>query len=334
MAEERVQRRLAAILAADVVGYSRLMQLDEASTLSVLKARRKEILQPLVAKHYGRVVKLMGDGALVEFASAVNAVECAVELQEAMAAANRDIPENSRIVLRVGVNLGDVMVEGSDLYGDGVNIAARLEASADPGGVLVSGSVFDYVRNKIKASFEDLGPQTLKNIAEPVRAYRVAGTPRVSVVAPKPSADKPSIAVLPFTNMSGDPEQAYFSDGITEDIITELSRFRSLFVIARNSSFAFRDERIDVAEIARRLGVQYVVEGSIRKVGNRVRITAQLRRCEGCAPVGRAVRPGAGRHLRRPGRGRANRRGDACRTLASSWRRASQAQAADQPSGV
>ncbi|MCI0431007.1 MAG: hypothetical protein L0210_10750, partial [Rhodospirillales bacterium] len=275
MAEERVQRRLAAILAADVVGYSRLMEADEAGTLIALKTWRKEVLEPLVARHQGRVFKVIGDGVLVEFGSAVNAVQCAVELQQDMAAANVDVPENRRIVLRIGVNLGDVMVEGSDLYGDGVNIAARLESIAKPSGVLVSGTAFDYVRNKVNAGFEALGPQSLKNIAEPVRAYRVTGTPRV-ITTPKVPTDKPSIAVLPFTNMSGDPNQQYFGDGVVEDIITELSRFRSLFVIARNSSFAFRGEGIDIAEIARRLGVQYVVEGSIRRAGNRVRITAQL----------------------------------------------------------
>jgi adenylate cyclase len=276
MAEERAQRRLAAILAADVVNYSRLMERDEAGTLAALKTRRKDVLEPLVARHQGRIFKLTGDGALVEFGSAVNAVQCAVELQRAMAAANGDLAEDQRIVLRIGVNLGDIMVEGSDLYGDGVNIAARLEGIAEPGGVLISGTAFDYVRNKVDSQFEDLGTKSLKNIDTPVRVYRVAGTPRQPVASRKAITDKPSIAVLPFVNMSGDPEQAYFSDGVTEDIITELSRFRSLFVIARNSSFAFRSEPIDIAEVARRLGVQYVVEGSVRRAGNRIRITAQL----------------------------------------------------------
>jgi adenylate cyclase len=276
MAEERVQRRLVAILAADVVGYSRLMEVDEAGTLAALKARRKEVLKPLVARHEGRIFKVTGDGVLIEFGSAVDAVQCAVELQDGMAAANGDLPEERRIVLRIGVNLGDVMIEGGDRYGDGVNIAARLEGMAEPGGILVSGTTYDHARNKVKAGFEALSPQSLKNIAEPVRVYRIAGTPRVSATTPKVPTEKPSIAVLPFTNMSGDPEQQYFGDGVVEDIITELSRFRSLFVIARNSSFAFRGEGIDIAEIARRLGVQYVVEGSIRRAGNRVRITAQL----------------------------------------------------------
>ena len=275
MAEERVQRRLAAILAADVVGYSRLMEDDEAGTLVALKARRKEVLEPLVAKYQGRIFKVAGDGVLVEFASAVNAVQCAVELQQAMAAGNRNRPENRHVVLRIGVNLGDVMVEGSDLYGDGINIAARLEAIADPGSILVSGTAYDHIGTKLEVDFDDLGAQTVKNITQPVRAYRVVNTPTVAVAA-KPITDRPSIAVLPFTNMSEDPEQQYFSDGITEDIITELSRFHSLFVIARNSSFQYRDKATDVRRIGRELGAQYVVEGSVRKAGERLRVTAQL----------------------------------------------------------
>jgi adenylate cyclase len=276
MAEEPPKRRLAAILAADVAGYSRLMGEDEAGTLSALKARRKEILQPVVSKHHGRIVKLMGDGVLVEFASAVNAVVCAVELQGAMAAANKDLPEDRQISLRVGINLGDVMVEDGDLYGDGVNIAARLEALAEPGCVFVSSKVRDEVVGKLGIGFEDLGPQSLKNIAEPVRAYRVSGVPAVAVAAPKNATDKPSIAVIPFVNMSGDPEQEYFSDGITDDIITALSRFRSLFVIARHSSFQLRDKAIGIVEAARRLGARYIVEGSLRKQDGRVRINVQL----------------------------------------------------------
>src|SRR5262245_31665325 len=241
MPEERAQRRLSAILAADVVGYTRLMGRDETGTLATLKARRKGVLNPLVAKHQGRIFKTTGDGVLVEFASAVNAVQCAVDLQQGMAAANGDQPEDRHIVLRIGVNLGDVMVEGSDLYGDGVNIAVRLEAIAEPGGIVVSGTAYDYVRNKVKVGFDDLGSQSLKNIAEPVRAYRVSNTPAAATAPIKVSAQRTSIAVLPFTNMSGDPAQEYFSDGITEDIITELSRFRFLFVIARNTSFTFKD---------------------------------------------------------------------------------------------
>jgi TolB-like protein len=276
MAEERVHRRLAAILAADVVGYSRLMEQDESGTHAMLKARRKEVLEPLVAKHQGRIFKVTGDGVLVEFASAVNGVQCAVELQQAMAAANGDQPEDRHVVLRIGVNLGDVMVEGSDLYGEGVNIAARLEAIAEPGGILISGTAYDHVGTKVKVSFEELGAKTLKNIAQPVRVYRVTGTPAVVVTVTKPASDKPSIAVVPFTNMSGDPEQEYFSDGLTEDIITELSRFKNLLVVARNSSFTFKGQAVDVKEIGRKLAARYVVEGSVRRAGNRIRITAQL----------------------------------------------------------
>jgi len=276
MAEERVQRRLAAILAADVVGYSRLMETDEAGTLAMLKARRKQVLEPLVAKHQGRIFKVTGDGVLVEFGSAVNAVQCAVDLQHDMAAFNRDQLDDRQIVLRIGVNLGDVMVEGIDLYGDGVNIAARLEALAEPGGILVSGTAYDYVRSKVKVGFDDLGAQTVKNIAEPVRAYRVTGTPAVTVSAHKTVSDKPSIAVLPFTNLSGDPEQEYFSDGITEDIITDLSGVSALFVRARNTSFTLKDKAVDAVQAARQMKVRYVLEGSVRKAGGRVRITVQL----------------------------------------------------------
>jgi class 3 adenylate cyclase len=251
MAEERIQRRLAAILAADVVGYSRLMERDEAGTLEALKKRRKSILQPLLTTHHGRLVKVMGDGVLVEFASAVNAVQCAVELQERMAEANGGVSEARRIILRIGINLGDVMVEGSD-HGDGVNVAARLEGMADPGEICVSGSVYEQVKRKIAFGFEELGPRAIKNIAEPVHVYRVAsGSPVIREnggpergALPLPA--KPSIAVLPFSNFSNDPEQEYFVDGLTEDLITDLSRNAGLFVIARHSSFAYKDKSIDV----------------------------------------------------------------------------------------
>ncbi len=276
MTEGPIQRRLVAILAADVVGYSRLMERDEAGTLAALKTRRKEVLRPLVAKHQGRIFKVTGDGVLVQFASAVNAVQCAVDLQHGMAAANGGLSEDCRIALRIGVNLGDVMVEGNDLYGDGVNIAARLEALAEEGGILVSGTAYDHIKNNIKVRFDDLGTKSLKNIAEPVRVYRVAVTQTISITQSKEVIDRPSVAILPFTNMSGDPEQQYFSDGITEDIITELSRFRAIFVIARNSSFQYRDKAVDVRRIARELGAHYVVEGSVRKVATRIRITVQL----------------------------------------------------------
>jgi adenylate cyclase len=271
-----MERRLAAIMAADMVGYSRLMESDEVGTLAALKSRRKNVLDPLAARHQGRIFKTTGDGVLVEFASAVNAVQCAVDLQQGMADANSDQPEDRHIVLRIGVNLGDVMAEGSDLYGDGVNIAARLEAIAEPGGILVSGTAYDHIKSKVKVGFEDIGAQALKNIAEPVRAYRVTGTPRASIAAPAAATDKSSIVVLPFVNMSGDPEQEYFSDGITEDIITELSQCRSFFVIARNSSFHYKGRSLKVQDIGRELGVQYLVEGSVRKAGDRIRVTAQL----------------------------------------------------------
>jgi TolB-like protein/class 3 adenylate cyclase/Tfp pilus assembly protein PilF len=278
MAEERVQRRLAAILAADVVGYSRLIEQDEAGTLAVLKKRRKGILKPLVEEHHGRIVKVMGDGVLVEFASAVNAVACAVELQQRMASANDGLPEGQRIVLRIGINVGDVVVEGGDLYGDGVNIAARLQAMAEPGEIYVSQTVRGHVKNKIGLMFGDLGEQTIRNIAEPVRVYRIAGTGLIAKGAggalPLPS--KPSIAVLSFENLSGDPEQEYFADGMVEEIITALSRLRWLFVIARNSSFAYKGRAVDVKRIGQELGVRYILEGSVRKAGNRVRITGQL----------------------------------------------------------
>jgi adenylate cyclase len=279
MPEERAQRRLAAILAADVVGYSRLMERDEVGTLATLKARRTEVLQPMVSRHWGRIVKLMGDGVLIEFASAVDAVECAVALQEAMEAANAGLPEDRQIVLRIGINLGDVMVEGTDLYGDGVNVAARLEALAEPGSVFVSQAIFSHVRGKVQASFEDLGEHNLKNMREPVRVYRATNTASPDVVA-SPSrvaaASKPSIAVLPFVNMSGDPEQEFFADGLTEDIITALSRISGFFVIARTSIFTYKGKPIDVKRVAKELGVRYVMEGSVRRGGDRLRVTAQL----------------------------------------------------------
>jgi TolB-like protein/class 3 adenylate cyclase len=272
-----MQRRLAAILAVDVVGYSRLMGRDEAGTLLALKSLRQDTLQPLLVKHSGRIVKLMGDGVLVEFASAVDAVQCAVELQAAMAAANSDVPEDSRILLRVGINLGDMIVEGDDLYGDGVNIAARLEALAEPGGVVVSRTVFDHVRGKVRLAFDDLGEQQLKNIAEPVRIYRLCPNGEGSIAQPALTLpDRPSIAVLPFQNMSGEPGQEYFADGVVEEIITALSRFRGLFVIARNSSFTYKGRAVEVKQVGRELGVRYVLEGSVRKAGERLRITGQL----------------------------------------------------------
>jgi adenylate cyclase len=278
MNEGRVQRRLAAILAADVVGYSRLIERDEAGTLAALKKRRKNILEPLAARHRGRVVKVMGDGVLVDFASAVDAVECAIELQQQMATANEGASEDRSIVLRIGINVGDVVVEGGDLFGDGVIIAARLEAMAEPGTIYVSGSVHDQVSTKLPAAFEDMGLREAKNISKPIRAFRVAVDRRDAERPEMPTRPqaKPSVAVLPFTNMSGDSEQQYFSDGVTEDIITELSRFRSLLVISPPSVFAYKGRSVSTQTVGRELGVHYVVEGSVRKAGSQVRITAQL----------------------------------------------------------
>ena len=278
MAKERVQRRLAAILAADVVGYSRLMGQDETGTLTALKQHRAALIDPTIAEHRGRIVKLMGDGVLVEFASVVDAVECAVSIQLSMVERNVDTPDSKRITFRIGVNLGDIIIDDDDIYGDGVNVAARLEGLADPDGICISGTVFDQVKDKLDVSFDDLGSREVKNIADPVRAYRVA-LDRASVThstTPLPLPDKPSIAVLPFDNMSGDPEQEHFADGITEDLITALSRIRSFFVIARNTTFTYKGRAVDVAKVSRELGVRYVLEGSVRRSGDRIRITSQL----------------------------------------------------------
>jgi adenylate cyclase len=272
-------RRLAAILAADVAGYSRLMGVDEEGTLERLKALRRELVDPKIAAHHGRIVKTTGDGLLVEFASVVDAVRCAVEVQQAMPERNAGVGADNRIELRIGINLGDVIVEGDDLYGDGVNIAARIEAFADAGGVFVSNTVYDHVRDRLPFVFEDLGEQQVKNIARPVRVYRVrdaATTAKAPVPPALPLPDKPSIAVLPFQNLSGDSEQEYFVDGMVEEIITALSRIRWLFVIARNSSFTYKGQVVDVKQVGRALGVRYVLEGSVRKAGGRVRITGQL----------------------------------------------------------
>jgi adenylate cyclase len=316
-----MERRLAAIVAVDVVGYSRLMGEDEGETLAQLKAHRKELLDPKTAEHRGRVVKLMGDGALVEFPSVVEAVQCAVEIQRAMAERNAAIPEDRRIEFRLGINLGDVIVEGDDIYGDGVNVAARLEGLAEPGGVCVARNVYNQVRTKLDLAFEPMGEHRVKNIAEPVTAYRVdPGTPRararkparrftlrlalaagiVALVAAAavaawlrpweqwaaapasvaraalPLPDKPSIAVLPFDNLSGDPDKEYFSDGLTEDIITRLSKNQDLFVIARNSTFTFKGKAVDVRRVARDLGVKYVLEGSVQFDNDQIRVSAQL----------------------------------------------------------
>ena len=269
-------RRLAAILAADVAGYSRLMGADEEATLAALKAIRRELSDPKVNEHHGRIVKTTGDGLLIEFSSVVDAVRCAVEVQRAMAERNTEVPEARRIEFRIGINLGDIILDDDDIYGDGVNIAARLEALAEPGGICVSRVVYDQVRDKLDLAFEDLGEQQVKNIARPVHVWRVRLGTKSAISAPLPLHDKPSIAVLPIANMSGDPEQEYFADGMVEEIITALSRIRWLFVIARNSSFTYKGKAVDVKQVARELGVRYVLEGSVRKAGNRVRITGQL----------------------------------------------------------
>jgi adenylate cyclase len=271
-----MKRRLAAILAADVVGYSRLMAVNEQDTHARLKTLRKDFIEPEVAKHHGRVVKLTGDGALVEFGSVVDAVECAVAIQAGVAARQADQANDRRIVFRIGINIGDVIIEDDDIYGDDVNIAARLQEVAEPGGICVSAIVREQVRTKIALGFYDLGERRLKNIADAVRVYRTAPTPSSSSAVVPTIDKKPSIAVLPFENLSGDPEQQYFSDGITEDIITELSRFRSLSVIARVSSVALRTKAFKVQDIGRELDIAYIVEGSVRRAAERLRITAQL----------------------------------------------------------
>jgi TolB-like protein/class 3 adenylate cyclase len=284
MEEARVERRLAAILAGDIAGYSRLMGIDEEGTLRQVKAHRKELIDPKITEHRGRIVKTTGDGMLVEFGSVVDAVRCAVDTQRGMAERNADVPAERRIELRMGINVGDIISDANDIYGDGVNVAARLEALADPGGIMVSRSVYDQVRDKLSFGFEDLGEQTVKNISRPIGVHRVslaASAPIAvnSAATPKPELEaiqRPSIAVLPFANMSGDPEQEYFADGISEDIITGLSKLRWFFIIARNSSFAYKGKAVDIKRVASELGVRYVLEGSVRKGGNRVRITAQL----------------------------------------------------------
>ena len=295
-----MERRLTTILSADVVGYSRLMAADEAGTLASLKALRRELIEPKIAEYHGRVVKLMGDGTLMEFGSVVDAVTFAVDVQRAMAGRNAGVPENLQITQRIGINLGDVIIEGDDLYGDGVNIAARLEGLAEPGGVCVSGTVFDHVKGKVELEFTDQGEHQVKNIPGPLRVYSVdfvSGTGTARDVAARPDQtaepvrkepsgsgieidlslpENPSVAVLPFANMSADAEQEFFADGMAEDIITALSKVDGLLVVARNSTFTYKGQAVDVKQVSREQGVRYVLEGSVRKAGNRVRITAQL----------------------------------------------------------
>jgi adenylate cyclase len=275
MTEENVTRKLAAILYADVVGYSRLTGADEEGTHRNV-AEYLDAMAEMISGHGGRVVHYAGDAVLADFTSVVAAVECAVEVQKDLATRSAEIPDDRKVQFRIGVNLGDVIVARNDIYGNGVNVAARLEALAEPGGICVSASVFEQIKGNLDAGFEDMGPQEVKNIAEPVSAYRVLLDLPSNFDKSPSLPDKPSIAVLPFDNLSGNPEQEYFSDGMTEDIITGLSRFRSLFVIARNSTFAYKGESPDVREVARDLGVQYILEGSVRCDGNRLRITAQL----------------------------------------------------------
>jgi TolB-like protein/class 3 adenylate cyclase len=286
LSEERVERRLAAILAADIAGYSRLMGANEEGTLAQLKSIRKALVDPAIAAHRGHIVKTTGDGMLVEFASAVDAVRNAVEIQRSMAEQNTAAPQDQRIEFRIGIHVGDIIFDDNDIFGDGVNIAARLEGITEPGGVCMSDDAYRQVRGKVEIACDDMGQQSLKNIAEPMRAWRVRLTGQapsavksgLAMSQPRvlPPPDKPSIAVLPFQNMSGDPEQEYFADGIVEDIITALSRFKALFVIARNSSFTYKGRAVDVKVVGRELGVRYVLEGSVRKAANRVRITGQL----------------------------------------------------------
>src|SRR5450432_2868014 len=277
-----MERRLTAILAADVVGYSRLMGTDETGTLTALKTLRTDFIEGRIDEHQGRIVKLTGDGILVEFPSVVSAVACAADVQRGMRDRNADVPPDRRIEFRIGVNLGDVIVEGEDIFGDGVNVAARLESIAKPGGITISHTVRDHVGNRLDLIFEDMGEQELKNIERPIRVYSVslensaARNTRAEPSLKQEQPERPSIAVLPFTNMSGDPEQEYFSDGITEDIITDLSKISGLFVVARNSAFTYKGKLAKAQQVGQELGVAFILEGSVRKAGARVRITAQL----------------------------------------------------------
>jgi adenylate cyclase len=286
MAEGRVDRRLAAILAGDIAGYSRLMGADEEGTLSRLNAHRREFMDPKVAEHRGRIVKRTGDGVLIEFASAVDAARCAVEIQHGMAERNASVPQDKRIEFRIGVHVGDVMIEDGDIFGDGVNIAARLEGIAQPGGICISDDAYRQVRGKLDANFQDAGEQELKNIARPVRVYRVQlNGATLTARTPLPIPDKPSIAVLPFDNLSAEPDQGYLADGFVEAITAALSHIRSFFGIARNSAFTYKGRATNVRNIGRELGVAYVLEGSVQKAGNRLRITVQLVETESGAHV-------------------------------------------------
>jgi adenylate cyclase len=268
------RRRLAAIVSADVAGFSRLMGDDESGTLASLKAHRAELIDPAIAADGGRLVNTAGDGLLLEFPSVVDATRCAVGVQEGVAVRNAGVPPERRLSFRIGIHVGDVIVEGDDLFGEGVNVAARVQALAAPGGISLSQRAYEDVRDRLPVGFADGGEHALKNIARPMRVWHWTGAGSTPAAAALALPDRPSIAVLPFDNMSGDPEQEYFADGIAEDLITELSRFRELFVIARNSTFVFKGAAVDIQDVARKLGVQYVVEGSVRRTGNRVRVSA------------------------------------------------------------
>jgi adenylate cyclase len=285
LTDNRVERRLAAVLAADVAGYSSLMGHDEEGTLAQLKSFRKSLVDPAISEHRGRIVKTTGDGMLAEFASAVDAARCAIEVQRGMAEQNTGVPQELRIEFRIGIHLGDIIIDDNDIFGDGVNIAARLEGLAEPGGISISDDAYRQVRGKVDIAFEDMGAQTLKNIPEPMRVWRIRVNNVVTSAMPMyPSGgnvephprEKCSIAVLPFQNLSGDPEQDYFTDGVVDDIITALSRFRYWFVIARNSSFTYKGRAVDIKKVGRELGVRYVLEGGVRKAAGKVRITCQL----------------------------------------------------------
>lgn len=296
-----MERRLTAILTADVVGYSRLMGLDEAGTLAAFSALKTELIDPAIARHDGRTVKLTGDGMLVEFASVVSAVACAVEIQRQLQERNEKLAADRRLEFRMGLNIGDVIVEGEDIFGDGVNLAARLEGIAPPGGIAISRSAREHVGNRLGLAFEDMGEQELKNIEKPVHVYRVSLQENAMPAEPPAAQEQPYIAVLPFNNMSGDPEQEYFSDGITEDLITDLSKVSGLFVVARHGAFTYKARSMKMQQIGRELGVASILEGSVRKAGSRVRVTAQLINSrDGDPHLGGPFRSRANRHLRHP----------------------------------
>ena len=304
MAQERVERRLAAILAADMVGYSRLMEADERDTITRQESTRDELIDPKITAHNGRIVKTTGDGLLVEFASVVDAAECAVAIQLAMAEREAGASEDRRIQYRMGINLGDIVMEGDDIFGDGVNVAARLEGLAEPGGIYVSGMVREALSKKLDLAFEDLGEKTVKNISTPVRTYAIRLGNAAPQIGDETTAENLSVAVLPFENMSGDAEQEFFADGLTEDIITELSQFRELFVISRTSMFTYKGKAIKIKDIAKEVGARYILEGSVRKAGNTgPHHRPTDRRRIRPSRLGRPLQPPARGHIRHSGRG-------------------------------